>query len=91
MIVRAYEFGRGAARHQRNACLQALFVFNLPGELGIREAILFERARISFAHAARDILLDEFLIHSPELRRSRLAKPLSSRICLNRLRARLRA
>ena len=90
-VVGAHEFRGGAARDLRDAGLQALFVFDLARELGIREAILLEGLGFGFAHASGDILFDVFLIHKPRLRRSRLAKPRSSRICRNRLRARLNA
>ena len=49
------------ARDQRDAGVQPLLEFDLPGELGIRDAVLLEGLGFRFRRAARDKLFDLLL------------------------------
>ena len=91
-LLGAHEFGGGAARH-----LRAMPAFRRCSNSTCLANSGFARQYSSKASASaspmlsRDVLFDLFLIHKPRLRRSRFAKPRSSRICRNRRRARLSA
>ena len=90
-FVGAHEFGGGTTGHQRESGLEPLFEFDLSGELGICHARVFESIGFRLAHLSRDVAFDQLLVHRPRSSRSRLVKPRSSMICLNRRRARLSA
>ena len=68
-----------------------LFQLNLLREPGMRHAIVLEGARVALAHAAREVSFNVIVVHGPASSRSRFENPRSSRICRNRLRARLSA
>jgi hypothetical protein len=89
-VVSPHELRGRAGRHFADAVAQALLELDLPRELGIRDAIRLEGLGLCIAEPARDILFNLFLVHNT-LSRSRFEKPRSSRICLKRRRARLRA